>query len=255
TPANESPHFVVIRHSSLVILSSFVIRASSFLRPPAACTPRPSRAVMPTFRTLLRTALLSAALGLCNPLSAADPTNKSETKEKTPPPVARDWNPRRTPVVDAVKRVRAAVVNIHSERTVQGPAPEELFGTAPSQSRVNGMGTGIIIDSRGYIITNQHVVDDVSMLRVRLNDGTAASARVVARDGEADLALLKIDVARPLPTIPLGTAADLEVGETVIAIGNAYGYEHTVTVGVVSALKRDVTLNKDVSYKALIQTD
>src|SRR5262249_20344843 len=60
---------------------------------------------------------------------------------------------------------------------------------------------------------------------------------------------------RPLPTIPLGTAADLEVGETVIAIGNAYGYEHTVTVGVVSALKRDVTLNKDVSYKALIQTD
>src|SRR5204863_3891905 len=82
-----------------------------------------------------------------------------------------------------------------------------------------------------------------------------ASARVVARNSEADLALLKIDVARPLSTMPLGTAGDLMVGETVIAMGNAYGYEHTVTVGVVSAVKRDVTLNKDISYKSLIQTD
>jgi serine protease Do len=78
---------------------------------------------------------------------------------------------------------------------------------------------------------------------------------VVARDAEADLALLKIDVAKALPTMPLGTASDLMVGETVIAIGNAYGYEHTVTVGIVSAVKRDVVLNKDVSYKSLIQTD
>jgi serine protease Do len=158
-------------------------------------------------------------------------------------------------VVDAVRRVRGAVVNIHSERTVQGPASEEVFALAPSQNRVNGMGTGIIIDPRGYIITNQHVVEDVSLIRVRLSDGTAASARVVARDGESDLALLKIDVNQPLPVMPLGTAADLMVGETVIAIGNAYGYEHTVTVGVVSAVKRDVTLNKEISYKSLIQTD
>src|SRR5262249_8286972 len=64
-----------------------------------------------------------------------------------------------------------------------------------------------------------------------------------------------IDVQRPLPTIQLGTASDLMVGETVIAVGNAYGYEHTVSVGVVSAVKRDVSLNKDMSYKSLIQTD
>jgi serine protease Do len=157
--------------------------------------------------------------------------------------------------VDVVKRVRDAVVNIHSERTVRGPAAEELFALAPSQNRVNGMGTGILIDPRGYIVTNQHVVEDVNVLRVRLSDGTTASARVVSRDPENDLALLKIDVGRTLPTIPLGTATDLMVGETVIAIGNAYGYEHTVTVGVVSAIGRDVTLNKDVSYKQLIQTD
>src|SRR5207253_4213978 len=104
--------------------------------------------------------------------------------------------------------------------------------------RVNGMGTGIIIDPRGYIITNQHVVEDVNVIRVRLADSTVASARVLARDQESDLALLKIDVNRSLPVMPLGTASDLMVGEKVIAVGNAYGYEHTVSVGVVSATGR-----------------
>ena len=160
---------------------------------------------------------------------------------------------RRTTVVRAIERTRAAVVNIHSERAVTPPAGD-LF-PAPPQNRVNGMGTGIIIDPRGYIVTNHHVVEDVSLLRIRLNDGTSATASVVARAPEVDLALIKIDVPQPLPVMPLGTAHDLMVGETVIAIGNAYGYEHTVSVGVVSALKRDVSLNKDMSYKQLIQTD
>ena len=162
---------------------------------------------------------------------------------------------RRTAVVDVVQRVRGAIVNIHSERTVMGPAAEELFALAPSQNRINGMGTGILIDPRGYIVTNHHVVEDVHVIRVRLNDGSTFSARVLARDPDADLALLKIDASRPLPIVPLGTAKDLMVGETVIAIGNAYGYEHSVTVGVVSALKRDVVLSKEISYKGLIQTD
>jgi serine protease Do len=181
---------------------------------------------------------LSAALGLVAPALQASP-----------------GNPRRTAVVEVVERVRGAVVNIHSERTVRGPAPEELFSNAPSQNRINGMGTGIIIDPRGYIITNQHVVDEVNAIRVRLSDGTTHTARIITRDPESDLALLKIDLARSLPVIPLGTSSDLMVGETVIAIGNAYGYEHTVSVGVISAINRDVTLNKELSYKALIQTD
>ncbi len=189
-------------------------------------------------RIVVAAAVVSAVLGLVVPALAGAP-----------------FNPRRTAVVDVVERVRAAVVNIHSERTANGPTAEELFSNTPSQHRVNGMGTGIIIDPRGYIFTNQHVVEDVNVIRVRLSDGTTHSARVLTRDHDTDLALLKIDVSRPLPTMPLGTSSDLMVGETVIAIGNAYGYEHTVTVGVVSALKRDVTLNKELSYKALIQTD
>jgi serine protease Do len=161
---------------------------------------------------------------------------------------------RRTALVEVVDHVRAAVVNIHSERTLHAPDENVLLG-APASSRVNGMGTGIVIDPRGYIVTNHHVVEDVQLLRVRLNDGGNFPARVVARNAEQDLALLKIDAPRPLAVMPLGTATDLMVGEPVVAIGNAYGYEHSVTVGVVSAVKRDVTLNKEVAYKALIQTD
>jgi serine protease Do len=167
----------------------------------------------------------------------------------------RDWNLRSTPVVEVVRRVKGAVVNIHSERTAQAVRFDESPTISPSQGRVNGMGTGIVIDGRGFVLTNYHVVEDVHSLRIRLADGTSAPARILARDAAADLALLKIDVHNPLPTVPLGTASDLMVGETVIAIGNAFGYEHTVTVGVVSAVARDVSLNKDVSYKALIQTD
>ncbi len=159
---------------------------------------------------------------------------------------------RRTKVVDAVERIKNAVVNIHSERTVAS-VTADAFGSA--QSRVNGMGTGIIIDPRGYIVTNQHVIDDVNLLRIRLADGTSHNASIFARSPETDLAVIKINVAQPLPMIPIGTALDLMVGETVMAIGNAYGYEHTVSLGIVSAIKRDVSLNKDMQYKSLIQTD
>jgi len=164
-------------------------------------------------------------------------------------------NPRRTPLVEVIDRVKDCIVNIHSERTVAPAQPDETYSLQTAPNRVNGMGTGIIIDPRGYIITNHHVIDDVQVIRARLSDGTSATARIVARDHENDLALLKIDVKNPLPTLQIGTAGDLMIGETVFAVGNAYGYEHTVTTGIVSALKRDVTLNKEVSYKSLIQTD
>jgi serine protease Do len=161
---------------------------------------------------------------------------------------------RRTPVVDVVDKNKGVVVNIFSERMVSRDNQERQFELMQSQ-RVNGMGTGVIIDPRGYIITNHHVVDDVQTLRVHLNDGTSLSARVVAREPAEDLAIIKVDSPRPLPIASLGTATDLLVGETVVAIGNAFGYEHSVTAGVVSALKRDVTLNREISYKSLIQTD
>jgi len=162
---------------------------------------------------------------------------------------------RRTPVVEVVDRNKEAVVNIFSERTVTRENREKQLELMQLQQRVNGMGTGVVIDPRGYILTNHHVVDDVQMLRVKLYDGTSVNARIVAREPSEDLAIIKIDVSRPLPLTVIGTATDLNIGEGVVAIGNAFGYEHTVTVGVVSALKRDVVLNREISYKSLIQTD
>jgi serine protease Do len=161
---------------------------------------------------------------------------------------------RKDQVVDVYDKVKAGVVNIHSERTVNSASDDPFNRSAVQPQRVNGMGTGIVIDPRGYILTNFHVVDDVHALRIRLHDGTGHNARILALDKEADLALIKIDPARPLPVVPFGTSSDLMVGESVIAIGNAYGYEHSVTDGRVSFKGRDVSLNKDMGYKGLIQT-
>ncbi len=161
-------------------------------------------------------------------------------------------NLRETPAVLAIKRARAAVVNIHSEKTaVDG---NSLFSNSKSR-KINGMGTGIIIDERGYIVTNQHVVAGVDSLRVTLYDGSVYRARVVSYDRKHDLAIIKVNPTKRLAIMPLGTSSDLMLGETVIAIGNAFGYKDTATGGMVSALSRDVEVNEKQSYKRLIQTD
>jgi len=161
---------------------------------------------------------------------------------------------RRTAIVGVVERTKASVVNILSER--QNPMLYGERGLSGTSGRSNGMGTGIVIDARGYIVTNFHVVDDVIKLQVRMcGDEERYDATVIAKDKESDLAIIKINPKKPLPVVKFGTSSDLMVGETVIAIGNAFGYEHTVSMGIVSALGRDVVLNKEVNYKQLIQTN
>jgi serine protease Do len=160
--------------------------------------------------------------------------------------VARETAARR-----AVRRAKSAVVNIHSERI----ATRERDPESTPGRKVNGMGTGIIVDERGFIVTNQHVVHGVESLRVVLFDGSTYSAKVVSDNTTQDLALIKINPSRPLPVMPLGTSSDIELGETVLAIGNALGYEHTVTQGIISALSRDVEVNEHQAYKNLLQTD
>ena len=101
---------------------------------------------------------------------------------------------RETPIVKAVQRVRASVVNIRGEKTVAVPRAGQAAG-ADASRRVNGMGTGVVIDARGYIITNHHVVDGVREIQVTLADGQRHVAKLVARDLETDLAIIKIDAA------------------------------------------------------------
>ena len=162
---------------------------------------------------------------------------------------------RRTAVVEAVQKVQPCVVSISSEKKAASSSRWPFSPEENQRPRVSGMGTGVIIDGRGYILTNHHVVDKVQGIEVHLADGTRYPAQVVEHDPVMDLAVIKVDAKRVLPAITLGSSSDLMVGEDVIAIGNAFGYENTVSVGIVSALNRNVTLSDDQVYRNLIQTD
>lgn len=158
---------------------------------------------------------------------------------------------RMTPIVRAVRNASPAVVNIQGQKSVV-----ETTETARQVSKqVNGMGTGVIIDPRGYILTNFHVVDGVKRINVTLSTGQAFVAKIVARDPQTDLAIIRINASFELPIVNIGTSQGLMTGETVIAVGNAFGYENTVTTGIISALHRNVQVNETQQYLDLIQTD
>jgi serine protease Do len=144
------------------------------------------------------------------------------------------------------------VVNIQGAKVVSSASEAEASG---SKQTVNGMGSGVIVDSDGLIITNLHVVQDVTKIEVTLADGTTMIAKLINYDPKTDLALIKVDPTKPLPVIKFGTSSDLLRGETVIAIGNPFGYQHTVTVGIISALHRDIPVNGAQDYEDLIQTN
>ena len=156
---------------------------------------------------------------------------------------------RRTAIVRAIESCRDSVVNIHGEKYVSDSSNDS------EDRRVNGMGTGVVIDARGYAVTNFHVVDGVREIEVTLASGRTAAARLISHDRKTDLAVIKIDTVDPLPVIQLGTSDDLLIGETVLALGNAFGYEHTVTRGIISALHRNVDVSPTQRYEDLIQTD
>lgn len=134
----------------------------------------------------------------------------------------------------------------------------DLFFGSPHYNNViprKGQGSGFIFDKRGYIFTNEHVIDNADEITVTLADGRKYKAKVVGMDREFDVAILKIDVKDDLPVIKLGDSSKTEVGEWVIAIGNPFGLEQTVTVGVISALGRNLAVSKEHIYTDLIQTD
>ncbi len=160
---------------------------------------------------------------------------------------------RRTAIVKAVQQAAPSVVNIHGHKTM--PSLPTESGKLSRPRRVNGMGTGVVIDERGYIMTNHHVIDGVRRIQVTLSDRRTYVAKLVAHDPQTDLAIIKISRKQPMPLISIGTSSDLLAGEPVIAVGNAYGYHHTVTRGIISALNRSVQVTDSQHYHDLIQTD
>ncbi|MEW6442960.1 MAG: trypsin-like peptidase domain-containing protein [bacterium] len=177
---------------------------------------------------------------------------------------------RRSPVVELVDRCSPAVVNISTETEEAQPAYPFLGGPrdpvldeffnrffAPQRERPfqrRSLGSGVLIDGKGHVLTNYHVVLKASRIHATLVSGKEYPADLVGSDPGSDLAVLRITLEHGVNPVPLGTSSDLMIGETVVAIGNPFGLSHTVTTGVISALNRSVQVADQV-YEDFIQTD
>ena len=177
-------------------------------------------------------------------------------------------DPASEPAVLAVAKALPAVVNINTERvvkrTVRDPVEDfyaQFFGHNRVQPReirqtLQSLGSGFIIDPAGYIVTNQHVVERAADLKIHVttNDGKTYNAHYITGDDKTDLAFIKIDAETAFPFINLDNISPNLLGQTVIVVGNAVGYGSSISRGVLSAAKRDITVD-DTEYKGLIQTD
>ena len=178
---------------------------------------------------------------------------------------------RESAVVTAVRKISPAVVNISSEFEVQHRiSPFSGFGRDPffdsffkdffdpgydRKYKRSSLGSGVIIDGEnGYILTNAHVIHKTGTINVLLNDEREFNAAIIGVDAESDLAVLKIETKDSLPDVEMGDSDNIMIGETVIAIGNPFGFSNTVTTGVVSALHRSIR-TEDHVYHDFIQTD
>jgi len=159
---------------------------------------------------------------------------------------------------DLAERVSPSVVNIQTKRTIKrSPLPpqfEDFFGhRGPRRDlEVPSQGSGFVISEDGYIITNNHVIEDMDSIKVAFLDGTERSAEVVGRDPKTDIALIRVEAEKPLSALALGNSDSVRPGEWVVAIGNPFGLEHTVTAGIVSAKHRRIDMGQ---YDDFIQTD
>jgi len=184
------------------------------------------------------------------------------------------------------KQLEPSVVNINTESTIKNPHRRRSTRPDPDQDQGNGdedspfqdffdkffggqggpeagtirqrsLGSGVIVDSKGYIVTNRHVVEKADRIRVKLMDENPATpghdAKLIGMDQETDLAVIKIEVDRPLPAAKLGNSDGMDVGDWVLAIGSPFGLQETVTAGIVSAKGRNIVPNRQ--FQSFIQTD
>jgi serine protease Do len=186
----------------------------------------------------------------------------------TPLPSTSPTDPASEPAVLAVAKVMPAVVNINAERVVRRQVRDpfedfaaEFFGNYRSQpreirQRLQSLGSGFIVDPAGYIVTNEHVVQRAADLRIEVttSDGKVYNARYITGDPKKDLAFIKIEGKSGFPFIDLNNLSPNLLGETVIVVGNSVGYGSSISRGVLSGLKREITVG-DIEYKDLVQTD
>ncbi len=169
-------------------------------------------------------------------------------------------DPQPVDLTYAAEQTVHAVVHVHIKTTVgteaNNPIMEWFYGDRmPKQREVSGYGSGVIISDDGYIITNNHVVEDADNIEVKLNDNRTFTAKLIGRDPTTDIALIKIN-ATDLPVLKYGDSDQLKLGEWVLAVGNPFNLTSTVTAGIVSAKGRNLNiLDSDYRIESFIQTD
>ncbi|MDQ3755088.1 MAG: trypsin-like peptidase domain-containing protein, partial [Acidobacteriota bacterium] len=167
---------------------------------------------------------------------------------------------------EIARRVEPAVVNIGTVSAPQVAEDDEadekdsakenpLMEMFRKQMRqpARGVGSGFIVDPKGYILTNQHVVENATRINVRLQSGEILRGTVVGQDDETDLAIIKVQAARELPTVKLGNSDDVQVGDWVLAVGSPFGLDQTVTAGIISTRER--TTPASTNFQRFLQTD
>jgi len=194
-----------------------------------------------------------------DPVNSSSPNNSTANSGPTGPIVS---------YADVVSRVAPAVITIHSQLRVRAPQQfpfmddpffRQFFGDRgqmpqpPVEQHRNALGSGVIVSTDGYILTNHHVIDGADQIKVDLNDNRTFDAKVVGSDPPSDIALLKINASN-LPVLSLGDSDRTRVGDVVLAIGNPLGIGQTVTMGIISAKGRQTGLSSG-SFEDFLQTD
>jgi Do/DeqQ family serine protease len=189
-----------------------------------------------------------------------EPARDLALRPAAPEPVALAAAGRADSYAEAVRRAVPAVVNIYTTKEItmqqhpfmNDPVFRQFFGDGAAEpQKAQGLGSGVIVSEKGYILTNEHVVDAADEIQVALTNGKRYKARVVGADPDTDLAVLQVD-AGTLPSISFGNDASLRLGDVVLAIGNPFGVGQTVTMGIVSGLGRTPGIN---TFENFIQTD
>lgn len=206
-------------------------------------------------------ALLVVTLGCGRPAAESQPAPARQPAAATNTIPATVSASRRTPIVVVAHNVLPSVVNIQTEATIRRRAadpfsdPFGFFGGRERSYTSQSLGSGFVWSNDGIIVTNNHVVEGASRITVNFNDGTQVPAKLLGVDPDSDLAVLRVE-GKNYTAAPVGSSADLMIGETVVAVGNPFGLSGTVTTGVVSALGRSVPSQEEGrTFTDFIQTD
>ncbi|WP_062016740.1 DegQ family serine endoprotease [Aureimonas sp. AU4] len=217
---------------------------------------------MTRLSTILATSASLLLVGSAEPVTAQDAAPPVASQPITPQDrVPASQSEIKLSFAPLVKASAPAVVNVYAARVVANRSPfagdpffEQFFGRRQSRPRMeSSLGSGVLVDKSGVLVTNNHVIENADEIRVALADGREFAAKLLLKDARADLAVLKIEGDEPFPVVPIADSDAAEIGDLVLAIGNPFGIGQTVTNGIVSALARTHVGVNDFGY--FIQTD